>query len=258
MPAGPRALLDPGTSRPADFVCGPYALRHAIAALGRFVSLDELAATAGTTVRDGTGPEGLAAAARSAGCKLVPFERPVFASARAELIQNLRGHRPCLLLVRDMGHWVAVVGMAGRRFVVIDSVAGEPVSVWDEPTLRKLWRSRHEDTGRRVYEGHAVVPAFRPRLVARWTPEAARAVSALGRWDFDRPVALLARHAASPADPGAVPMDAALASHRRMFGAGTFELLIAMARVYGLKVSPDRVKALVEALRRCVEPRPAK
>ncbi|MBM4397030.1 MAG: hypothetical protein FJ087_15245 [Deltaproteobacteria bacterium] len=248
MSARSRLIDDASQWKPEDHICGPFALRHAVAAFGRFHDVDDLAAVAGTTRKDGTGPEGLALAARRCRCRLEVFERPVFASARAELLRSLRRGRPCLLLVHDMGHWVAVTGARGGRYVVFDSISGKPVSVWDEPTLRKLWRSTHEETGCRVYEGYSVVPSFAPARQARWTPADAQVAAASGRWDFDRPVAVLTRNAAPAAVPGSVSLAEVIRRAARDLPPGTAGTLRMLARVYGLRVRRGREAAAIAGI----------
>lgn len=114
----------PGLSfypQPNEWSCGPFALKHSLIALGKFVSETELASVARTHWWSGTDELRLAKAARSVGVELEVIRRYDADDARRALIGELDRKRPVLLCVDDWGHWIAVLRHQGDRFVIVDS-----------------------------------------------------------------------------------------------------------------------------------------
>jgi hypothetical protein len=138
------ARVQPQTSpgfypQPNTWTCGPYALKHALVALGRPVDAQELASTAKTHWWSGTDEIQLARAAREHGCDLILKRRGTPDTARRELISLLREQTPVLLCVDRWEHWITVVRYEDRRFVVIDSELDPVLNVLTWAELRKRW-----------------------------------------------------------------------------------------------------------------------
>ena len=115
--------------------CGPFALKHALAILGRFVDEDTLTRTAKTT-REGTDERMLRRAAQSCDCNFVEVRKFDEDAAFKALTTALGKNQPCLICINQWGHWVTIVGFDARteRFVVIDSEKDPVVRVpaWSE------------------------------------------------------------------------------------------------------------------------------
>ena len=173
-----RSPVEPSTGfypQPNDFTCGPFALKHALVALGLAVEANEIAATAKTHWWSGTDEIRLARAAREFQCDLVLERRADAEAARKLLVQLLREGTPVLLCVEEWTHWVTVVRAEDRRFVVIDSTDDPVLSVKTWPQLRNWWRFRdvkHDKAEPPVlYDLMAVVPRFRNAVKADFSIE---------------------------------------------------------------------------------------
>ncbi len=161
--------------QPNDWTCGPFALKHALLALGRFVEADEIAATARTHWWSGTDEIRLARAAREFECDLVLERRRDAEDARKQLVKFLREQIPVLLCVDRWEHWITVVRSEDRRFVIIDSEAEPMMSVVSWTQLRTRWRFldvEHDKVDPPVlYDMMAVVPRFRTTVKADFSVE---------------------------------------------------------------------------------------
>jgi hypothetical protein len=150
--------------QPNDWTCGPYALKHALVALGRMVEADDIAATARTHWWSGTDEIRLARAAREFECDLVLERRRDAEEARKLLVEHLRQQTPVLLCVDDWAHWITVVRTEERRFVVIDSELDPVLSIHTWPELRRRWRYHDveydKDHPPVLYDLLAVEPRF--------------------------------------------------------------------------------------------------
>ncbi len=124
--------------QPNDWTCGPFALKHALVALGRAVEATQIAATAKTHWWSGTDEIRLARAAREFECDLVLERRRDEEQARRLLGKFLREQTPVLLCVEEWTHWITVVRAEDKRFVVIDSTDDPVLSVQTWPQLRGL------------------------------------------------------------------------------------------------------------------------
>jgi hypothetical protein len=159
--------------QPNDWTCGPFALKHALVALGRLADEDDIAHVANPHWWSGTDEVGLARAAREFDCEMPSIRRLDADRARQTLVRYVRSHIPVLLCVDDWGHWVTVVRNEGTRFVVLDSL-GEPVmNVVDWPALRKRWRyydwDYDGDDPPVLYDMHPVKPRFRVPIAAQFS-----------------------------------------------------------------------------------------
>jgi hypothetical protein len=126
--------------QPNDWTCGPFALKHSLIALGKFVSEDELAAVARTHWWAGTSELGLARACRSVDCEIDIVRHLDQSEARKALNATLRRKIPALLCVDDWGHWIAVLSEKGGRYVIVDSNEDPVLNVITWPRLRERWR----------------------------------------------------------------------------------------------------------------------
>src|SRR5882724_8475735 len=100
-------LTGPGFyPQPNEWTCGPFALKHALLAIGRIVDVEALASTARTHWWSGTNEIQLARAARLCECDLVLERRIDDELARKELVKRLREGTPVLLCVEEWSHWV--------------------------------------------------------------------------------------------------------------------------------------------------------
>lgn len=135
--------------------CGPYSLLNALRARGIHRGSDELTTLAGTTAQNGTSVTKLLKAAKSLSesCGLVPWRiRENRAEiARSILVERLSAGRPCLCVVDEGMHWVAVVGLLGpNQLLVADSADAELVVGTDIAAFMNRWRYR---SGTPNYEG---------------------------------------------------------------------------------------------------------
>ena len=168
-----RAQVEPAPGfypQPNDWTCGPFALKHALVALGRTVDAAQIAATARTHWWSGTDEIRLARAAREFDCDLMLERRRDDEQARKLLVRYLREGTPVLLCVDEWAHWITVVRAEGSRFVVIDSNTDPVLNVQTWPQLRNRWRYHDTDYDKkdppRLYDLMAVVPRFRTAVKA--------------------------------------------------------------------------------------------
>ncbi len=156
--------------QPNEWSCGPFALKHALLALGRMVDADEIAATARTHWWSGTNEIQLARAAREFECDLVLERRSDAEEARKVLTKHLKEQTPVLLCVDEWSHWITVLRAEDRRFVVVDSNDDPLLSVRTWPQLRNWWRYHDTEYGGekppQLYDMMAVAPRFRTAVKA--------------------------------------------------------------------------------------------
>ncbi|MCB9561405.1 MAG: hypothetical protein H6708_13445 [Kofleriaceae bacterium] len=126
--------------QPNNWTCGPFALKHALVALGHGVDAKDIQLTAKSTWGAGTDEIQLARAARSFDCDLMLERRRDPDEARKLLVKYLREQTPVLLCVDQWSHWITVVRHADRRFVVIDSELDPVLNILTWPQLRNRWR----------------------------------------------------------------------------------------------------------------------
>jgi hypothetical protein len=173
----PAAAAGPGFyPQPNEWSCGPFALKHALLALGRMVDADEIASTARTHWWSGTNEIQLARAAREFECDLVLERRSDPEDARKVLVKHLREQTPVLLCVDEWSHWITVLRAEDRRFVVVDSNDDPLLSVRTWPQLRNWWRYHDteyatSDNAPTLYDLMAVAPRFRIAVKADFSVE---------------------------------------------------------------------------------------
>lgn len=156
--------------QPNDYECGPFALKHALVALGRIVSEDRIAMVARTHWWSGTSEIRLVRAARAFDCDLRLVRSLNGERARLELTAALRQRRPTILCVDDWGHWITAVRYDGGKFVIIDSDREPVLDAVSWPQLRARWRYRDTEYDRKeppeLYDFYGVVPRFRVTVKA--------------------------------------------------------------------------------------------
>ena len=159
--------------QPNDWTCGPFALKHALIALGRRVESEELARIAGTHWWSGTDEVRLARAARAQDCDLPVIRHRRPEKARIELLAYLRKKLPVLLCVDNWSHWIVVLTYEKGQFVVIDSLLEPVLNVLTWPQLLRRWRYLDVDYDTEVppeiYELFPVVPRFRVSIQASFS-----------------------------------------------------------------------------------------
>lgn len=133
--------------------CGAFATKNALAALGIERSAEELEKLCRTSATDGTPTKNIVAAlAKIDGCRPVKIREKRREIALLRLRGALEEGRPVVLSWCDGEgnpgeHWVAAVGMLGRRYLVADSADNEMVLSVEVDELAAKWA----DHG--VYEG---------------------------------------------------------------------------------------------------------
>lgn len=161
--------------QPNEWTCGPFALKHALLALGRMVDVTQIASTARTHWWSGTNEIQLARAARAFECDLVLERRSDAEEARKILTKHLREQTPVLLCVDEWSHWITVLRAEDRRFVVVDSTDDPLLSVRTWPQLRNWWRYHDTDYAQdkppTLYDLMAVSPRFRTTVKADFSVE---------------------------------------------------------------------------------------
>src|SRR5678815_200929 len=161
--------------QPNEWTCGPFALKHALLALGRMVDVKQLASTAKTHWWSGTDEIQLARAAREFECDLVLERRRDPEQARKLLVTYLREQTPVLLCVDEWTHWITVLRAEGSRFVIVDSNDDPLLSLYTWPQLRNWWKYHDVDYSKSdppvLYDLMAVTPRFRTTVKADFSVE---------------------------------------------------------------------------------------
>jgi hypothetical protein len=163
--------------QPNHWSCGPFALKHALVALGRRVDERTIARIARTHWWSGTDEVRLARAARAYDCRMPLVRRTDAARARRTLVGYLSRGRPVLLCVDQWQHWITAVGYQKKKFVVLDSLEAPVLQVLDWPRLEQRWRYDDEDErGRPVvkYDLHPVKPRTSTGVKAEFSLARAR------------------------------------------------------------------------------------
>jgi hypothetical protein len=160
--------------QPNKYQCGPFALKYALVMIGVFKDEDQIGKIAGSTWWAGTDEFGLARAARRFECKMKHFQSSNPDDARRMLINELKKGHPCILSVKNWGHWNTVVSYQKGKFVVIDSELDKVVSVQTSSQLLRIWKYKENGTGITSYDGYALIPKFKVTTRAKFTPAKAK------------------------------------------------------------------------------------
>jgi hypothetical protein len=169
-------LTGPGFyPQPNEYTCGPFALKHALLALGRMVDVKDLTTSAKTHWWSGTNEIQLARAARAVECDLVLERRTDAEDARKILTKHLKEQTPVLLCVDEWSHWITVLRAEDKRFVVVDSLDEPLLSVRTWPQLRSWWRYKDTDYNKdnppSLFDLMAVAPRFKAQVKADFSVE---------------------------------------------------------------------------------------
>lgn len=168
--------------------CGPFALKHAMAILGRFVDEKELTRKAKST-RYGTDEKMLNRAAKTYEITLREIRKFDDDNAYAALTTYLSKKLPCLLCINQWGHWVTVVSHDPRsdKFVVIDSEKDPVVRIPSWTELKRRWVfNEHTKEGQhnQYYDFYPIKPNFRVQTKANFSIERARVLRRKGNAMF--------------------------------------------------------------------------
>lgn len=161
--------------QPNSYECGPFALKHALLALGIFETERRIARLAGTN-RSGTDEVQLARVAGRFDCDLptLRFHEPT--AAQQALAGQLRQGNPVLLCVDQWEHWVTVLSESAGEYVVFDSAVPGVVRSLDWEALRVSWAFRElAGSGYRaeLFDLHPLIPRIRVPARARLSVESA-------------------------------------------------------------------------------------
>ncbi len=169
--------------QPNDWTCGPFALKHALVAMGKLATEKRISALARPHWWSGTDEVGLARAARAFDCDLPLVRRTDPGRARRALTRYLSQRIPVLLCVDNLEHWITAVRHEGNRFVIIDSKQEPVLNVVSWPALRNRWKYTDEEFETDYeYEGdvpmifdlHPVKPRFRVQVNADFSVKRAQ------------------------------------------------------------------------------------
>ena len=153
--------------QPNDWLCGPFALKHALWLLGTRADDREIARIAGTD-STGTDEQELARAAREYGCDLKTVRRRDPESAARDLETYLHRGVPVLLCIEQWDHWVTAACEDDGIFVVVDSRVPVLFRLLPWEMLQRLLVYHEGSRARHLYDLHPLVPdvpaARRPTL----------------------------------------------------------------------------------------------
>ncbi|MGB2867557.1 MAG: hypothetical protein WBD36_03835 [Bacteroidota bacterium] len=160
--------------QPNLWQCGPFALKHALIALGVFADEKTISKVSGANWRSGTDEDQLGKAARRFNCKLLMVRRHDPEVARRELVEYLRKGIPALLCIYDWGHWVTVVKEERGNFILLDSRDSAVLTIVSWRQLKKRWVYRETDEldrgyQRTIYDFHPILPRFRVQTKAKFS-----------------------------------------------------------------------------------------
>lgn len=167
--------------QPNDWQCGPFALKHALLALGRFAHEDRLSRVSGATQAEGADEQDLGRAAAAHGANLGLDRQITPENARRSLATHLWQGTPVLLCVDGWYHWITAVADLGGEVAVFDS-ARDPVLralPWDMLLPRLAYYPHGGGRRTRVwYDLHPVVLRHPPAWRLRLTPDRFRRLTA--------------------------------------------------------------------------------
>jgi hypothetical protein len=165
--------------QPNLWQCGPFALKHALIALGIFADEGTITRIAGSRSKYGTDEDQLKRAARFYGCNLPMVRRHTPEVARKELVGYLRRGIPALLCIDDWNHWITVVKAEDGRFILLDSRDKAVLTILTWAELKSRWVHHEQDEYDRhhyesIYDIHPVLPTFRVHTKAKFSIARAR------------------------------------------------------------------------------------
>lgn len=159
--------------QPNDWTCGPFALKHALVALGRLADEQTISQVAHPHWWAGTDEVKLARAARHFDCDLRLIRRRDAERANHSLVRSVEQSVPVLLCVDQWAHWITVVGHEQGRFVCLDSRHEPVLKVIEWPKLRSRWGyiawEEDEDDPPTLFDLHTVKPRYRSTVTASFS-----------------------------------------------------------------------------------------
>ena len=136
----------------ASHTCGTAAIANALKALGKRVSMVELARLAHTTPAEGTDFRPAMDAIRQCGFVPIPLEA-ITDLAIPWLKNQIKRGRPAIICVDLWNHWVTVVGMLGENFVLFDPMPHKGTKILSVEELGQRWMNKEEG---RICSGIAI------------------------------------------------------------------------------------------------------
>lgn len=214
--------------QPNTWQCGPFALKHALAIVGRFVDETTISKAARTT-RGGTDEKMLRRAAKRFNVKLIEIRRYNEDAAYRSITKYLDAGLPCLICINQWAHWVTIVGYNARskRFVVLDSEKDPVVRLPSWTELKRRWAyNEHlrDGTHKQYFDLYPVKPLYRTQTKANFSMQQAKALRRPGnitlakhfdQYVSDMLVIAHPRSSRSDASP-AISMAEFLRRHRKM------------------------------------------
>ena len=160
--------------QPNLWQCGPFALKHALMALGIFADEGAITHLAATRSNYGTDDIQLKRAARHFDCDVPMIRTHDPEVARVELVKFLRRGIPVLLCINDWNHWVTVVKSQNGRFILLDSREKAVLTIVTWAELMASWVHRERDQFDRnhwesLYDLHPVIPKIRVQTKAKFS-----------------------------------------------------------------------------------------
>lgn len=160
--------------QPNPWICGPFALKHALAVWGRFMPEWDLARVAGSNA-SGTDERELGRAAASVGFDLGMERVHDVNAAHDLLVDHLHRDIPTLLCIEQWDHWVTAVHENDGEFVLFDSRFPSVVRVLAREVLLAKWRYHDPDEHEMdLYDLHPLTPRLPTRVLGRFTLARAR------------------------------------------------------------------------------------
>ena len=173
--------------QPNAWLCGPFALKHALLLLGIRADEHALATLAGTT-EEGTDEEELARAAQRFGCTLGTSRYVDAESCHQALVTYVTDGVPTLLCIEQWDHWVTAAHEDDGTFVILDSRHPAVFRLLPWEYLRHLLvfhpGSGHAERG--IYDLHPLRPVQSGRLKPALTVDRARFLQEWEHRDISR------------------------------------------------------------------------
>ena len=145
------------TRQPNSWLCGPYALKHALLLVGVRADEATIARLAGTDP-SGTDEAELMRAARHFDCELQSVRWRDPDTARHDLTLHLGRGTPVLLCIEQWDHWVVAAHEHDGTFAIVDSRAAGIFRILPWEYLRDLLAFRERRAGSAIYDLHPLVP----------------------------------------------------------------------------------------------------
>ncbi len=160
--------------QPNDYTCGPFSLKHAMNMFGVFIGDKLIIEKSGAKWWKGTDEVGLEAAAKAFNFKFEAFTTESEYKALVSLNKYLKKGYPCILCVNNWKHWITVVNHTKNEYVVINSGENKVFYTLSSQKLLEYWACFVEETESFSYDGYALIPNFKAKTYAKFTPKKAQ------------------------------------------------------------------------------------